>query len=44
MYLFERYMKGLKGFVKNKAKPEESMAFGYLREESIGFLNEYLSK
>lgn len=44
MYPFERYMKGLKGFVKNKAKPEGSMAQGYLREESIGFINEYLSE
>jgi hypothetical protein len=44
MYPFERYMKGLKGFVKNKAKPEGSMAHGYLREESVGFLNEYLSE
>ena len=43
MYPFERYMKGLKGFVKNKSRPEGSMAYGYLREESIGFLNEYLS-
>ena len=44
MYPFERFMKGLKGFVKNKAKPEGSMAYGYLREESIGFMNEYLSE
>ena len=44
MYPFERYMKGLKGFVKNKARPEGSMAYGYLREESIGFINEYLSQ
>lgn len=44
MYPFERYMKGLKSFVKNKAKPEGSMAFGYLREESIGFVNEYLAE
>lgn len=44
MYPFERYMRGLKGFVKNKAKPEGSMAYGYMREESIGFLNEYLSQ
>jgi len=43
MYPFERYMKGLKSFVKNKAKPEGSMAYGYLREESIGFVNEYLA-
>jgi hypothetical protein len=44
MYPFERYMKGLKGFVNNKAKPEGSMANGYLREESIGFLSEYMSE
>jgi len=44
MYPFERYMKELKSFVKNKAKPEGSMAYGYLREESIGFLTEYLAK
>lgn len=37
-------MKALKGFVKNKAKPEGSMAYGYQREESIGFLNEYLAE
>jgi len=35
-------MKVLKRFVKNKAKPKGSMVFGYLKEESIGFLNEYL--
>jgi len=44
MYPFERYMKELKSFVKNKAKPEGSMAYGYLREESIGFLTEYLAE
>ena len=44
MYPFERYMKTLKGYVKNKARPEGSMANGYLREESIGFLNEYLAE
>ena len=44
MYPFEWYMKGLKGFVTNKAKPEGSMAVVYLKEESIRFLNEYLSK
>jgi len=35
-------MKGLKSYVRNKAKSEGSMAYGYLREESIKFLNEYL--
>jgi len=31
MYPFERFMKTLKGFVKNKTKPEGSMAYGYMR-------------
>lgn len=44
MYPFEHYMKGLKGYVKNKAKLEGSMANGYMREEAIGFMNEYLYK
>jgi len=44
MYPFERYMKVLKGFVKNKCKPEGSMAYGFMREESIGFMSEYLSE
>ena len=44
MYPIERFLKGLKGFVKNKSKPEGSMAYGYMREESIGFMNEYLSQ
>ena len=41
---FDRYMKMLKRYIKNKARPEGSMANGYLREESIGFLNEYLAE
>jgi len=44
MYPIERYMKVLKGFVKNKCKPEGSMAYGFMREESIGFMSEYLSE
>jgi Domain of unknown function (DUF4218) len=42
MYPIERYLKTLKGFVRNKARPEASMAEGYLIEESIGFLSEYM--
>jgi hypothetical protein len=41
---FEQYMKDLKGFVKNKAKPEGNMANGYLQEVAIGFSIEYLCK
>jgi len=37
MYPFEKYMKILKGFGKNKARLEGSMACGYMKEESIGF-------
>ena len=44
MYPIKHFMKVLKGFVKNKAKSEGNMAYGYMREESIGFMNEYLSK
>lgn len=37
-------MKGLKGLVKYKAKPKVSMTNGYLKEESIGFFNEYIAE
>ena len=43
MYPIERYLKTLKGFVRNKARPEASMAEGYLLDESLGFLSEYMS-
>jgi Domain of unknown function (DUF4218) len=42
MYPIERYLKTLKSFVRNKARPEASMAEGYLIDESIGFLSEYM--
>ncbi|CAA7027683.1 unnamed protein product [Microthlaspi erraticum] len=42
MYLFERYMKTLKAFVKNYARPEACMAEGYLAEECIVFCLEFL--
>ena len=34
MYPIERYMKLLKKFVRNKAKPEGSMCEGYLMQEA----------
>nr|GFA73906.1 hypothetical protein [Tanacetum cinerariifolium] len=37
MYPFERYMKKLKGYVRNKAKPEGSIAEGYVAEEALTF-------
>ena len=42
MYPFERWLKGLKGSVRNRAKPEGSMAKAYSIEEASGFLTEYM--
>jgi hypothetical protein len=42
MYPVERYMKTLKGYVWNMARLEASMVEGYLKEECLGFVTEYL--
>ena len=42
MYPCERYLGKLKSFVRNKARPEASMAKGYAAEEALGFCTEYL--
>ncbi|XP_056843205.1 uncharacterized protein LOC108815762 [Raphanus sativus] len=42
MYPFERYMKTLKAYVKNFARPEACMAEGYLAGECIAFCLEFL--
>jgi hypothetical protein len=44
MYQVERYMKILKIYVRNMAPPEASMAEGYLKDECIGFITEYLQR
>jgi hypothetical protein len=44
MYPVERYIKTLKGYVKIMARPEASMAEGYVKEECLGFVNEYLQR
>jgi hypothetical protein len=44
MYPVERYMKNLKTYVRNMARPEASMAEGYLKDECIGFITEYLQR
>ncbi|XP_013745892.1 uncharacterized protein LOC106448572 [Brassica napus] len=44
MYPFERYMKTLKAFVKNFARPEACMAEGYLAGECLAFCMEFLQK
>ncbi|GJW50413.1 putative reverse transcriptase domain, ribonuclease H-like domain, aspartic peptidase domain protein [Tanacetum coccineum] len=41
MFPFERYMKKLKGYVRNKAKPEGSIAEGYVAEEALTFSSHY---
>ncbi|GJV56408.1 F-box domain containing protein [Tanacetum coccineum] len=41
MFPFERYMKKLKGYVRNKAKPEGSIAEGYVVEEALTFSSHY---
>jgi hypothetical protein len=35
-------MKTLKNYVRNTARPEASMAEGYVKDECIGFIIEYL--
>lgn len=42
MFFLERFMKTLKGFVRQKAKPEGSMAEGWLIQESCVWISEYL--
>jgi hypothetical protein len=44
MYPVERYMKTLKAYVRNMARLEVSMAEGYLKDECIGFITEYLQR
>ncbi|KAL6318249.1 hypothetical protein AAG906_035758 [Vitis piasezkii] len=43
MYPFERFMKVLKGYVRNRNRPEGCIAECYIAEEAIEFCTEYLS-
>ncbi|PNX72846.1 hypothetical protein L195_g028743, partial [Trifolium pratense] len=43
MYPIERYMKILKGYVKNRSRPEGCIVERYIVEEAIEFCTEYLS-
>ncbi|RVW69554.1 hypothetical protein CK203_059352 [Vitis vinifera] len=43
MYPFERFMKVLKGYVRNRNRPEGCIAECYITEEAIEFCTEYLS-
>ncbi|XP_023761334.3 uncharacterized protein LOC111909789 [Lactuca sativa] len=42
MYPFEKYMKKLKNYVRNKARPEGCIAEGYVAEEALSFCSMYL--
>ncbi|XP_016470962.2 uncharacterized protein LOC107793188 [Nicotiana tabacum] len=42
MYPIERYLRTLKSYVRNKNRPEGSIAEGYLTEESLTFCSRYL--
>lgn len=44
MFYLERFMKTLKGFVRQKARPEGSMAEGWLVQESCVWISEYLGR
>nr|GEX51258.1 hypothetical protein [Tanacetum cinerariifolium] len=41
MFPVERYMKKLKGYVRNKVKPKGSIAEGYVAEEALTFGSHY---
>nr|GEV46199.1 hypothetical protein [Tanacetum cinerariifolium] len=41
MFPFKRYMKKLKGYVRNKAKPKGSIAKGYVAKEALTFSYHY---
>ena len=43
MYPFERYMRVLKGYVRNRTRPEGCIAECYIAEEAVEFCSEYLS-
>lgn len=44
MYPMERYMKLLKGHVRTYYRPEASMAQGYIKDETLGYITEYLAE
>ena len=44
MYPIERYMKILKGYIKNQYRLEASMIERYIAEESIEFRSDYMTK
>lgn len=43
MFFLERFMKTLKGFVRQRARPEGSMAEGWLAQESFVYISDFLT-
>lgn len=43
MYFVERYLGRLKGYVRNRSRPEASIAEGYLAEECLIFCSRFLN-
>lgn len=43
LYPLERYMKLIKGHVRSYYRPEASMAQGYIKDETLGYITEYLA-
>jgi hypothetical protein len=41
-YGIERYLFGLKGYVRNRARPEACIANGHMYSEALGFITEHL--
>jgi hypothetical protein len=44
MFFLEKYMKNLKGFLRQREKPEGSMANGYILYESFYYSSEYIKQ
>jgi hypothetical protein len=44
MLFLERYMKKLKGFVRQREKPKGSMEEGYISYESFYYASEYINQ
>ncbi|MCO5574600.1 hypothetical protein L7F22_028388 [Adiantum nelumboides] len=44
MFFLERFMKTLKGFVRQKARPEGSMAEGWIVQESLVYITEWIAE
>ena len=42
MYLFKRYMKTLKEYVRNRNHPEACIMESYIAEEAVKFCSEYV--